>query len=124
MRLTMTAGIQARWGHRVDGLIHTHAWTIEATISGPPDCDKVMPADELEQVLAEVVEPWVGHYLTDEDVGPWHAYVPLLCDREPTVEELTRQLWSAIDGRVDGLEELSLIESSEFDRSRRVTLSR
>ena len=35
MRLTMTAAISARWGHRVDGLIHTHAWTVQATVEGP-----------------------------------------------------------------------------------------
>ena len=37
MKLTITAAIQARWGHRVDGLIHTHAWTVEATVEGPAD---------------------------------------------------------------------------------------
>src|SRR4029078_1117593 len=40
MKLTITAAIHARWGHRVDGLIHTHAWTLEATVDGDPDCDK------------------------------------------------------------------------------------
>ena len=124
MRLTMTAGIHARWGHRVDGLIHTHAWSVEATVTGPPDCDMVIPADDLEDLLAAVVEPWTGHYLTQDDVGPWKAYQPLLCEREPTVEELTRQIWQALDGRVEGLTEVALTESSEFDRSRRVTLSR
>lgn len=124
MRLTMTAGIHARWGHRVDGLIHTHAWSIEATVTGPADCDMVIPADDLEQVLVEVVAPWTGHYLTEVDVGEWKSYQPLLCDREPTVEELTRRLWHAIEQQVDGLSEVSLTESTEFDRSRRVTLSR
>ncbi len=32
MKLTITASIHARWGHRVDNLIHTHAWTVEATL--------------------------------------------------------------------------------------------
>ena len=54
MRLTITAAIHARWGHRVDGLIHTHAWTVEATLVGPADCDKVFPADDLEALLADV----------------------------------------------------------------------
>ena len=37
MKLTITASIHARWGHRVDDLIHTHAWTVEATLEGPLD---------------------------------------------------------------------------------------
>jgi len=35
LQLTITTAIQARWGHRVDGLIHTHAWSVEATVVGP-----------------------------------------------------------------------------------------
>ena len=91
MKLTMTAAIQARWAHRVDGLIHSHAWTVEATVEGPADADKVIPADDLERLLRDQVQPWVGHYLTDADVGPWQAYEPLVWDREPTVEEIVRQ---------------------------------
>ena len=45
MKLTITASIHARWGHRVDNLIHTHAWTVEATLEGPLDSKKVYPAD-------------------------------------------------------------------------------
>ena len=71
MKLTITAAIHARWGHRVDGLIHTHAWTVEATLTGPADCDKVFPADDLERILLDSVAPWQGHYLTDTDVGNW-----------------------------------------------------
>ena len=71
MKLTITAAIHARWGHRVDGLIHTHAWTLEATVEGDPDCDKVYPVDDLEYLLTATVEPWHGHYLTHEDVGAW-----------------------------------------------------
>jgi hypothetical protein len=69
MKLEMNASIHARWGHRVDGLIHTHAWKVGATVSGAVDCDKVFPADDLEQLLSDVVEPWRGHYLTRDDVG-------------------------------------------------------
>lgn len=123
MRLTMTAGIHARWGHRVDGLIHTHAWTVEATLEGPSDSDMVYPADDLEQVLLDVVEPWRGHYLTHEDVGEWKGYQPLVWPREPTVEEIARVLWDRLDHRVPGLAEVSLVESTEFDRSRRVVLA-
>ena len=50
MRLTITAAIHARWGHHVDGLIHSHAWTVEATVEGPADADIVMPADDLEDL--------------------------------------------------------------------------
>lgn len=123
MQLTMSAGIHARWGHRVDGLIHTHAWTVEATLEGPADCDKVYPADDLERTLLEVVEPWRGHYLTAEDVGVWKGYQPLVWEREPTVEEITRVLWGLLAERVPGLVEVSLVESTEFDRSRKVSLS-
>lgn len=120
----MTAAIQARWAHRVDGLIHSHAWTVEATVEGPPDADKVIPADDLEALLHEQVDPWVGHYLTDEDCGPWQSYTPLVWSREPTVEEIVRHIWEALDLRVDGLVEVALHESTEFDRSRTVRLGR
>ncbi len=123
MKLTITAAIHARWGHRVDGLIHTHAWTVGATLTGPPDCDKVFPADDLEHTLAEAVAPWHGRYLTDEDVGPWKGYQPLVWEREPTVEEIVRVLWSHLEPIVPGLVEVSLVESTEFDRYRRVTLA-
>ena len=124
MKLTITAAIQARWGHHVDGLIHSHAWTVEATVEGPADADKVMPADDLEDVLRAHVQPWTGHYLTNVDLGPWKSYTPLLWDREPTVEEIVRRLWSQLEPQVPGLIEVALIESSEFDRSRTVRLRR
>jgi 6-pyruvoyl-tetrahydropterin synthase len=122
--LTITAAIQARWAHRVDGLIHSHAWTVEATVQGPPDADKVIPADDLEALLREQVGPWAGHYLTDQDCGPWQSYTPLVWDREPTVEEIVRRLWRSLDDRVDGLVEVALHESTEFDRSRTVRFAR
>lgn len=124
MKLTMTAAITARWGHRVDGLIHTHAWTVSATVEGPPDADMVMPADDLEAVLAGTVRPWEGRYLTDTDVGEWKGYRALVWDREPTVEEIVRRLWVELEPTVPGLVELSLIEAHEFDRNRMVRLSR
>ena len=123
MRLTITAAITARWGHRVDGLVHTHAWTVEATVEGPPDAAKVMPADDLERVLADAVEPWTGHYLTDVDVGEWKGYQPLVWDREATVEEIVRRLWAVVSDEVPGLAELALVEAHEFDRCRTVRLS-
>lgn len=123
MKLTITAAVHARWGHRVDGLIHTHAWTIEATIEGPADCDKVFPADDLEQLLIDAVRPWHGHYLTSEDVGEWKGYTPILWDREPTVEEIVRRLWGHLRPIVPGLAEVALIESTEFDRCRTVRLA-
>jgi len=58
------------------------------------------------------------------DLGPWKSYLPLLWDREPTVEEIVRRLWSLLDLEVPGLVEVALIESSEFDRSRTVRLRR
>jgi 6-pyruvoyl-tetrahydropterin synthase len=124
VHLTITARIQARWGHRVDGLIHSHAWTVEATVEGPADADIVMPADDLEELLRREVAPWAGHYLTDADVGQWKSYEPLLWDREPTVEEIVRRLWASIERQVPGLVEVALTESEEFDRSRTVRLRR
>lgn len=123
MRLTITAAITARWGHRVDGLVHTHAWTVEATVEGPPDAVKVMPADDLERVLANAVEPWTGRYLTDVDVGDWKGYQPLVWDCEATVEEIVRRLWAVVSEDVPGLAELALVEAHEFDRCRTVRLS-
>ena len=118
----MTAAIQARWAHRVDGLIHSHAWTVEATVEGPADVDKVIPADDLERLLQHHVGQWVGHYLTNEDVGVWQSYTPLVWDREPTVEEIVRQLWRELEAEVEGLVEVALHESTDFDRSRTVRL--
>lgn len=124
LHLSMTAAIHARWAHRVDGLIHSHPWSVEATVEGPADADKVIPADDLEQVLHELVEPWRGRYLTDEDVGEWKGYRPLVWEREPTVEEIARRLWAGLDERVEGLISLAVVESTEFDRCRTVRVSR
>jgi 6-pyruvoyl-tetrahydropterin synthase len=124
LHLTITAAIHARWAHRVDGLIHSHPWSVEATVEGPPDAEKVIPADELEQVLHELVEPWRGRYLTHVDVGEWKGYQPLVWDREPTVEEIARRLWAELDERVTGLVSIGVVESTEFDRCRTVRVSR
>ena len=124
LQLTISAAIQARWAHRVDGLIHSHPWTVEATVEGPADIDKVMPADDLEQVLRDLVDEWSGKYLTDADLGEWKGYAPLVWDREPTVEEIARRLWSRLDERVPGLSALSIVESREFDRCRTIRLAR
>jgi 6-pyruvoyl-tetrahydropterin synthase len=123
MILTITAAIHARWGHRVDGLIHTHAWTIEATLTGPSDSNKIFPADDLERVLVEVIKPWQGRYLTHEDVGEWKGYKPLVWDSEPTVEEIVRRLWGRLNNLVPRLTEVALVESTEFDRCRTVRLT-
>ena len=124
MKLTITASIHARWGHRVDDLIHTHAWTVEATLEGPLNSEKVYPADELEKILTEVIEPWSGYYLTQKDVGIWKGYKPLIWDREPTVEEITRNLWDHLSEKIPSLIGVSLVESSEFDRCRKVSLTK
>jgi 6-pyruvoyl-tetrahydropterin synthase len=123
MKLTITAAITARWGHRVDGLIHTHAWTVEATVSGPVDAPMVMPADDLEHLLCDTVAPWERHYLTHEDVGVWKGYSPIMWPREPTVEEIARHLWGELQPRVPNLESIALVESTEFDRCRTVRLA-
>lgn len=123
LHLTMTAAIHTRFAHRVDGLVHSHPWSIEATVEGPADAAKVMPADDLESLLQAAVEPWRGRYLTDEDLGPWKGYTPLLWDTEPTVEEIARRLWAHLVERVPELVSLAVVESTEFDRSRTVRLS-
>ena len=123
LHLTITAAIHARFAHRVDGLIHSHPWSIEATVEGPADASKVMPADDLEALLHQIVEPWRGRYLTDTDVGEWKGYRPLVWDAEPTVEEITRRLWDQLSADVPGLVSLALVESTEFDRCRTVRLT-
>ena len=123
MQLTITAAITARWGHRVDQLIHTHAWTIEATVEGPADAPMVYPADDLEQLLVDTVHPWERHYLTHEDVGVWKGYEPIVWDKEPTVEEIARHLWADLSCRVPNLQSIALVESAEFDRCRTVRLA-
>lgn len=122
MSMTLTASVHARWGHRVDGLIHTHAWIVEATVRGPADSNMVFPADDLEEILTKAVEPWSGRYLTDVDVGAWKRLQPLMWDREPTVEEIARQIWTLVDPQVPDLREVALVESTEFDRCRTVRL--
>ena len=129
MKMTISASIHARWGHRVDGLIHTHAWKVSATLVGAADRHKVFPADDLEVLLSDVVEPWGGRYLTDSDVGSWKGFEPLVWDREPTVEEIVRRIWDRLDSTFERipavtLEGVSLEEASEFDRCRVVTLTR
>lgn len=124
MHMTITAAIHARWGHRVDDLVHTHAWGVEATVEGDPESDKVFPADDLERILIEAVEPWQGHYLTDLDVGEWKGYRPIVWDREPTVEEIARRLWEMLEATVPNLSEIALVESTEFDRCRTVRYGR
>ena len=105
-------------------MIHTHAWTVEATLEGPLDSKKVYPADDLEKILTDAVEPWSGHYLTKKDVGIWKGYKPLIWTKEPTVEEITRNLWDHLSKKVPTLTGVSLIESSEFDRCRKVSLTK
>jgi 6-pyruvoyl-tetrahydropterin synthase len=124
LRLTITAAIHARWAHRVDGLIHSHPWSVEATVEGPADAVRVMPADDLEAILHRLVEPWKGHYLTDVDTGEWKGYQPMVWDREPTVEEIARRLWCQLDELVPGLVSIGIVESTEFDRCRTVRLGR
>ena len=124
MKLTISATVHARWGHRVDDLIHTHAWAVSATVAGPIDCDKVFPADDLERLLLDAVRPWEHRYLTDTDVGAWKGFEPLVWDREPTVEEIVRRLWRHLEPRVPELVEVVLEEASEFDRCRVVRLSK
>ncbi len=124
MKMTITAAIQARWAHRVDDLVHSHAWTVAATVTGDPEGDRVYPADDLEALLAQTVEPWRGRYLTTLDIGPWKDFEPLVWEREPTVEEIVRHLWAELAPQVPGLESVSLEEANEFDRCRTVRLTR
>ena len=123
LHLTMTAAIHTRFAHRVDGLVHSHPWSIEATVEGPADAAKVMPADDLEQLLHDLVEPWRGPALPAVDLGHGKGYEPLLWDTEPTVEEIARRLWDHLAEEVPGLVSLAVVESTEFDRTRTVRLS-
>ena len=125
MRLTMTAGIHARFAHRVDGLVHSHPWLIEATVEGPADAAKVMPADDLEAIL-QARRRVLARQVPDRR-GPrsrGRGTSPLVWDAEPTVEEIARRLWDHLLTRIPtGLVSLAVVESTEFDRSRTVRLS-
>ena len=48
----------------------------------------------------------------------------MVWDKEPTVEEIVRRIWAELAPIVPGLAEVALIESVEFDRSRKVRLMR
>ena len=89
-----------------------------------PTATRSIPVDDLEYLLTSIVEPWHGHYLTNEDVGPWKGLMPMVWDREPTVEEIARRVFAQLDDKLPGLIEVALVESTEFDRSRTVRLSR
>ena len=89
-----------------------------------PTATRSIPVDDLEYLLTATVEPWHGHYLTHEDVGPWKGLQPLVWDREPTVEEIARRVFANLDDKLPGLIEVALVESTEFDRSRTVRLTR
>lgn len=123
MKMTLSASIQARWGHRVGALIHTHSWTVTAVVAGDPDDDMVFPVDDLEALLARIVEPWHGRYLTDVDEGEWKGFTALVWDREPTVEEIVRRIWRELEPQVPQLREVALREADEFDRCRVVRLT-
>ena len=115
---------QARWGHRVEGLPHTHHWTLRAMVEGALGDQIVVPVHQLNRELADVVHPWEGHYLTHEDgLGDWKGYAPIVWQAEPTVEEIARYLGTALGERVPGLAELEIEEGNEPDRHRFVTLS-
>lgn len=127
--MTISASIHARWAHRVDGLVHSHAWRIAASLTGPVEAERIYPADDLEAVLAHVVEPWRGRYLTVDDVGPWKGFEPLVWENEPTVEEIVRRVWHDLDRHFADVPDVELTsvtleEAAEFDRCRVVTLSR
>jgi 6-pyruvoyl-tetrahydropterin synthase len=108
----------------VDGLIHTHAWAVEATVEGDAGAAMVYPVDDLEALILAAVTPWTGHYLTNEDLGEWKGFKPLVWDVEPTVEEVARRIWAELHPKIPGLHEVALVESTEFDRCRTVRLSR
>ena len=63
-------------------------------------------------------------FLTKKDVGIWKGYKPLIWAKEPTVEEITRNLWNNLSEKIPTLTGVSLIESSEFDRCRKVSLTK
>ncbi|HJL92142.1 MAG TPA: hypothetical protein QGG27_07595 [Acidimicrobiales bacterium] len=44
--------------------------------------------------------------------------------KEPTVEEITRNFWDHLSQKAPTLTGASLIESSEFDRCRKVSLTK
>ena len=77
-----------------------------------------------EQCVIAGTDPTKPHKKDEKDVGIWKGYKPLIWDREPTVEEITRNLWDHLSEKIPSLIGVSLVESSEFDRCRKVSLTK
>ena len=103
--------------------IHTHAWTLEATVEVISIMDKVYPVDD-PSTKRPPPSSRHGHYFTHEDVGVWKGLQPLVWDREPTVEEIARRIYRSLADKLPGLIEVALVESTEPDRSRTVRSTR
>ena len=123
LHLTMTAAIHARFAHRVDGLVHSHPWSIEATVEGPADAAKVMPADDLEALLHELVEPWRGRYLTDADLGDWKGYSRSCGTPSRRSRRSPGGCGTSSTPTCPGWCRSAVVESTEFDRCRTVRLT-
>jgi 6-pyruvoyltetrahydropterin/6-carboxytetrahydropterin synthase len=75
---------------------HGHNFTLEVTVEGQPDAVTGMVFDlrELKEILnQEVVEP-MDHRFLNREVPPFDRVIP-------TTENIAREIWRRIDGRLE-----------------------
>jgi 6-pyruvoyltetrahydropterin/6-carboxytetrahydropterin synthase len=83
------------YGNNANPNGHGHNYVVEVTVEGQPDPVTGMVFDlrELKEILnQEVVEP-MDHRFLNREVPPFDAVVP-------TTENIAREIWKRLDGRV------------------------
>ncbi len=84
------------YGNNANPHGHGHNYVVEVTIEGEPDAATGMVFDlrELKEILnQEVVEP-MDHRFLNYEIPPFDRVVP-------TTENIAREVWQRIEGRVD-----------------------
>lgn len=84
------------YGNNANPHGHGHNYVVEVTIEGEPNAATGMVFDlrELKEILnQEIVEP-MDHRFLNYEVPPFDRVVP-------TTENLAREVWRRIEGRVD-----------------------
>lgn len=87
---------QRVYGNNANPHGHGHNYVVEVTIEGEPNAATGMVFDlrELKEILnQEIVEP-MDHRFLNYEVPPFDRVVP-------TTENLAREVWRRIEGRVD-----------------------
>jgi len=84
------------YGNNANPHGHGHNYVVEVTIEGQPDAATGMVFDlrELKEILnQEIVEP-MDHRFLNYEVPPFDRVVP-------TTENIAREVWQRIEGRLD-----------------------